>query len=148
MENASKALIIAGAILLSILLISLGIMIFNQARGIASGSQMDSVEKETFNSKFTQYEGTRKGAEVKSMLQQVLASNGDEDNTSRKISVTVDGATAISTAEGANAANFAAGFNPGTAIHANTRYTITIGYAAAGNNAGLVNAITVLAVPN
>ena len=31
MENASKALIIAGAILLAILLISLGIMIFNQA---------------------------------------------------------------------------------------------------------------------
>ena len=29
MENASKALIIAGAILLAILLISLGIMIFN-----------------------------------------------------------------------------------------------------------------------
>ena len=32
MENASKALIIAGAILLAILLISLGIMIFNQAQ--------------------------------------------------------------------------------------------------------------------
>ena len=34
MENASKALIIAGAILLAILLISLGIMIFNQAQQI------------------------------------------------------------------------------------------------------------------
>ena len=36
MENPSKALIIAGAILLAILLISLGIMIFNQEIGRAS----------------------------------------------------------------------------------------------------------------
>jgi len=33
MENASKALIIAGAILISILLISLGIMMFNSSKG-------------------------------------------------------------------------------------------------------------------
>lgn len=32
MENASKALIIAGAILISILLISLGIIMFNQSK--------------------------------------------------------------------------------------------------------------------
>ena len=34
MENASKALIIAGAILLAILLISLGIYIFSQAQSV------------------------------------------------------------------------------------------------------------------
>jgi len=34
MENASKALIIAGAILLAILLITLGISIFNSQKGI------------------------------------------------------------------------------------------------------------------
>lgn len=33
MENASKALIIAGAILISILLISLGIVMFNAPKG-------------------------------------------------------------------------------------------------------------------
>lgn len=33
MENASKALIIAGAILISILLISLGIIMFNASKG-------------------------------------------------------------------------------------------------------------------
>ena len=38
MENASKALIIAGAILLSILLISLGIMIFTQAQDATKNS--------------------------------------------------------------------------------------------------------------
>ena len=44
MENASKALIIAGAILLSILLISLGIMIFTQAQDVISGSGMSKAE--------------------------------------------------------------------------------------------------------
>ena len=33
MENASKALIIAGSILISILLISLGIIMFNSSKG-------------------------------------------------------------------------------------------------------------------
>lgn len=33
MENASKALIIAGAVLISILLISLGIIMFNSSKG-------------------------------------------------------------------------------------------------------------------
>ena len=34
MENASKALIIAGAILISILLVSLGIIMFNNSKGV------------------------------------------------------------------------------------------------------------------
>ena len=38
MENASKALIIAGAILLAILLISLGIYIFSQAQSVVNDS--------------------------------------------------------------------------------------------------------------
>ena len=43
MENASKALIIAGAILLAILIISLGIMIFRQASGVVDSNAMDEV---------------------------------------------------------------------------------------------------------
>lgn len=38
MENASKALIIAGAILVSILLISLGIVMFNSSKGTTDQS--------------------------------------------------------------------------------------------------------------
>ena len=52
MENASKALIIAGAILLAILLISLGIMIFNQASNTVSNSGMTEAEVTSFNNKF------------------------------------------------------------------------------------------------
>ena len=46
MENASKALIIAGAILISILLISVGILVFNSTRGFTdnAGATDDAME--------------------------------------------------------------------------------------------------------
>lgn len=79
MENASKALIIAGAILLSILLISLGIVIFNQAKDVVSGSGMTKAELQSFNSQFTQYEGTQKGSAIRSMVQEVMANNNSSE---------------------------------------------------------------------
>ncbi len=87
MENASKALIIAGAILLSILIISLGIIIFDQASSIIKNNSMSDIEKNTFNSKFTQYEGAVKGAQVRSLYQQVITSNSDENNEERKVKI-------------------------------------------------------------
>ena len=80
MENASKALIIAGAILLAILLISLGIMIFNQAQDTVSGSGMDQAAVTTFNNQLIKYEGNIKGTMVKSMIQEVLAINAEAGN--------------------------------------------------------------------
>ena len=59
MENASKALIIAGAILLSILLISLGILVYNNAKGTIQDANLDSEEAQTFNTKISQYCGTK-----------------------------------------------------------------------------------------
>ena len=93
MENASKALIIAGAILLSILLISLGIMIFNQAQDPTKNSGMSQAQVSAFNNKFSKYEGKKiSGSEVRGLLQEIIASNGDEDNINavpkRIISVT------------------------------------------------------------
>lgn len=87
MENASKALIIAGAILLAILLISLGIMIFNQAQDTVNNSGMSQAEITAFNNKFLKYEGKGKtGSEVKALLSEVIANNGDENNSHRMIS--------------------------------------------------------------
>lgn len=40
MENASKALIIAGAILLSVLIISLGIMVYNNAKNTVGSANL------------------------------------------------------------------------------------------------------------
>lgn len=55
MENASKALIIAGAILVSILLISLGIVMFNASKGTSdqagsTANQMEDGAKRGVNS--------------------------------------------------------------------------------------------------
>ena len=80
MENASKALIIAGAILLAILLISLGIMVFNNASETANNNGLSEQEMTTFNSKFLKYEGEIKGSEVKTLIQEVNASNANANN--------------------------------------------------------------------
>lgn len=99
MENASKALIIAGAILLSILLITLGIMIFSQAQDTVNNSGMSQAEISTFNSQFLKYEGSRKGSVVKSMINEVIASNSDDNhkNNSATVTVTYPGDTSAKT---------------------------------------------------
>ena len=72
MENASKALIIAGAILLAILIISLGIMIYQQASGVVNNNAMSEVDINSFNQKFIQYTGTNvRGAQVNALLNQI-----------------------------------------------------------------------------
>ena len=83
MENASKALIIAGAILLAILIISLGIMIYNQASGVVDSNAMDEVAVTSFNEKFRQYEGQNiRGANIKALINSIaqnnLSNQGDE----------------------------------------------------------------------
>ena len=55
MENASKALIIAGAILLAILIIGLGVFIYNQASNTVSSTGMDQVAVRQFNAQFEPY---------------------------------------------------------------------------------------------
>ncbi len=77
MENASKALIIAGAILLAILLISLGIMIYNQAQNTVNNSGMSQAEIQAFNNRFLKYEGTQTGSVVKSLVNEVIAAKQD-----------------------------------------------------------------------
>ena len=92
MENASKALIIAGAILLAILIISLGIMIYNQASGVVDSNAMDEVAVSSFNEKFQQYEGANvRGSNVNSLLNTIAQSNlTNSDDTSKQIKVNFD----------------------------------------------------------
>lgn len=81
MENASKALIIAGAILLSILIISLGIMIFNQAQDAMANGGMSEAEISAFNNKFIKYQGkSQKASVIKNLVQEVNVSNAQEEN--------------------------------------------------------------------
>ena len=80
MENASKALIIAGAILISILLISIGIILINSGRDITStgASQMQSQKISAFNNKFLAYEGIKKGSEISGLINEANASNATD----------------------------------------------------------------------
>ena len=93
MENASKALIIAGAILLSILIVSLGIMVFQNAKNTVGSSNLNKQEIESFNSQWQSYEGKKQTAsQVKAMVQAVIASNASETKggTNRWINVKKD----------------------------------------------------------
>lgn len=132
MENASKALIIAGAILLSILLISLGIMIFNQAQDATKNSGMSQAQVSTFNNKFSKYEGKKiKGSEVRGLIQEIIASNGDENNQNATPARTISVAGAITDT------------NNTTKIKASKSYEISL---TKYNNEGYVTEITITEV--
>ena len=90
MENASKALIIAGAILISILLISVGIMIMNASNGVTSGAQdqMDAVAIQQFNSRWDAYNGSQSGAAVKNLIAAIRVNN-KSDNKPNTITVQI-----------------------------------------------------------
>ena len=81
MENASKALLIAGSILIVILLIAVGMMVFGGAQSNIEGSisSMSTQEVEAFNNQYLMYNGDQKGSSVKSMINKVIANNSNED---------------------------------------------------------------------
>ena len=135
MENASKALIIAGAILLAILIISLGILIYNQAAGIVNSNSMSDVEITQFNAQFTQYQGTQSGTSVRALLQEVLSNNMTQDDDNRKVEVSLDDKT-IMTKSASSA--------PINSITTGGSYSVTCNYGTSGAaNAGLVTSISI-----
>ena len=133
MENASKALIIAGAILLAILIISLGIMIFNTAKDTISSSGMSQAELSAFNSKFEKYEGSRKGSEIRSMVQEVMANNNsDEASDETRISINMtNGSVATTGTESLVKLEAAADKSPtyGTNFKNTKTYTVSFEYS-------------------
>ena len=152
MENASKALIIAGAILLSILIISLGIMIYNNAKGTVTDANLDSEQAQAFNGKFTIYAGRQRTAsDVNALVAAVQSNNSTNANT--RITMTLTGLTQNTHWTGpamvAPTAN-----NPGTynMVFSNSfKYNVTYTTATANtaiNKIGYVNAITITLAVN
>ena len=91
MENASKALIIAGAILLSILIIAIGMYIYTSSHNSISeaGSQISEQEKTSFNQQWNTYEGSQGGNNVKALLQKLIANcNTNKEEQQRLVGVT------------------------------------------------------------
>ncbi len=151
MENASKALLIAGAILICILLIGVGMLVYNGAMdGIEGGiASMDENAKLAFNTKFTQYEGKKSGANVRALIGNVISSNSaNKDIDNKKVGVilsgiTIEGVTLSGQGTGDTAigeqnadtlAKVRAGINTGAT------YTVTVQY---NNKTGLIKTVTI-----
>ena len=141
MENASKALVIAGAILVSILIIGLGMMIFNNVSGFADTSSVDALAVETYNKDFVTYEGTNvKGTNAKALVNKIIQHNlANSTDSSLWINVAYAASGELKTAldatsNGAKDGDTVGSFN--NSIRDNTlkfiktgyTYTITLGY--------------------
>lgn len=124
MENATKALIMAGAILIVILIISVGLVVFRSTKGVTEAGQegADLAAIETYNSQFTKYCGDRvKGSTVKDLINYVATYNArNASNPGPTLTGTVSG------------------------IRPASEYSVTItGRQTTGDNAGRVTEITI-----
>lgn len=122
MENASKALIIAGAILVSILLISIGVIIINSTGNMTDqvGTTTNTMAIETFNSQFTNYEGKVSASQVKALVSKVNASNAS-NGTDKQVTLTWNNSLTAAT------------------LKSTEKYTVSLGYATTG----YVNSVTI-----
>ncbi len=126
MENASKALIIAGSVLIAILVISLGLLIFKSTSGTTAQTQDlgKTLEVQQFNSQFLKYCGDSvKGSQVRTLCEVIIAHNANSDN---KVSINnKSDATGISDIR--------------NSIKTNQNYKVTQNI----NKSGLIDSITV-----
>lgn len=77
MENATKALLIAAAILIAIVLVSIGVFVLRQGQDAMGTVNMNETEVLAFNSRLTQYEGTIRGSNLQSLQQRIKLVNKD-----------------------------------------------------------------------
>ena len=130
MENASKALLIAGAILIAILIIGIGMMVFNGIGSITDqqGAKVDAMAIQMFNANFEPYKGTNvSGANVKALLSSITANNTTYLNdTSRQIRVNY-GTSSSTTPTGNYTTSADINANVTDKIGSNYRYTVTFG---------------------
>ena len=74
MDNASKALIMAGAILLAVAIVGLGVYFFSMSEGLTNqaGDSIENLSAELQNSELLKYVGDRvKGTEVQALKRKV-----------------------------------------------------------------------------
>lgn len=132
MENATKALLIAAAVLIAILIITLGLVVYNNSANTVNQANLSSQEIQAQNEKFTRYNGTNKrGSEVNSLLQTVLNYNLNTTDDGNKVTVTgKNGAPSLAT----TATSIT------TQADTSALYTIEVKYEGAG---GLVSEVVV-----
>lgn len=132
MENASKALIIAGAILISILIISLGVIIYQQAAGVINNNAMSEVEVTQFNEPFLSYTGSNvRGANVNALLNKIQSNNSTyADDDSKRIEVT----GTITLSADVNAV-------PSAKAKTGKTYTVTVANKTKGGLVSIINIV-------
>ncbi len=104
MENASKALIIAGAILISILLIAISMYIYQSATGAVqtAASKMSQSDKNAYNATVKNYssKGTLNGSDVISMIDEITTQNSQYvDESGKFISINAESISGYSSAD-------------------------------------------------
>lgn len=136
MENASKALIIAGAILLSIAIIGVGMFVYNSvSETITDAADMSQDEINTYNQTFANYEGVKNGSQVKQLCDQIRTHNNGTQNDPSMLITLVEG-TAVD-AEGPSAVG-ATGTTTAeinairNKILSGRQYTVSLGYDSVG----------------
>lgn len=99
MENATKALLIAAAVLVVILIISFGVGIFQMGEEATSGMNLSQQEVQAFNQQFDQYNGNgKRGSEVNALLKTMVQSNikqRTEGNATRVVTTAESSAVTI-----------------------------------------------------
>lgn len=93
MENASKAVVIAGSILVAVMLVSLGVLIYNIASKTASdiGLKIEDIAKNAENKMYLSYVGNDKSASSVQALLSVISANNSNQNSSYTIEVKLVG---------------------------------------------------------
>ena len=89
MENATKALIIAAAILIAIVLISLGVFVLGQGTTmVQENSDMTATQVTAYNSKWEAFLGTKiSGSKVKQLINAVNQHNRNAKDDSKIINL-------------------------------------------------------------
>ena len=144
MENASKALIIAGAILLAIAIIGVGMYVFNNSSDSVESSDLSEEEVIAYNGDFDVYQGTIRGSRVKTLIDTVNNHNLTAIDRTEKIQVLLN-ANLGSSVDVSNVPENRTETEELTRIKnrilEGETYTISFGY---DSNSGLITSIYIL----
>lgn len=139
MENASKALIIAGAILLAIAIIGIGMYVYNNASEAVDGTDLTSEQVATYNDPFTRYQGNIQGSRARTLCNNVASHNRTATDDSEKIAVFFGQATQDPYAAGQGTGTSTTEINTViSSLSSGKTYTITFGF---DQSTGYVTAI-------
>ena len=138
MENATKALLIAAAVLVAILIISLGLVVYNMAaETVKNSANLSQQEIQTFNEQFTQYQGDNvRGSNVNALLKTALNNNitkAQEGKNAMVVDVKLGGSSVLESTQIKSRAD------------ASKMYSVTVAQDGEG---GLVHTITITAKKN